>query len=72
MYEVDYTFSFGHESFIKLFSNFCMRATPEYLLEIPDGMRPLIKLRADPIGTVLNSRTTTLHKCEAVPKRARI
>jgi len=25
-----------------------------------------------PIGTVLNLRTTTLQKCEAVPRRARI
>ena len=30
------------------------------------------KLRAVPIGTVLNFRTTTSQKCEAGPRRARI
>ena len=29
-------------------------------------------LRAQPIGTVINSRTTASHECAAVPKRARI
>ena len=34
--------------------------------------RRMLKLRAVPIGTVLNLRTTASQKCEAVPRRARI
>jgi len=34
-------------------------------------VRRVLKLRAVPIGTVLNLRTTTSQKCEAVPRRAR-
>jgi len=37
-----------------------------------DRMRDSSKLRAVPIGTVLNLRTTTSQNCEAVPRRARI
>ena len=32
----------------------------------------ILELRAVPMGTVLNLRTTTSPKCEAVPKGARI
>jgi len=32
----------------------------------------ILKLGAVPIGTVLTSRSTTLQKCEEVPRRARI
>ena len=34
--------------------------------------RRVLKSRAVSIGTLLNSRTTTSHKYEAVPKRARV
>ena len=34
--------------------------------------RRVLKLRAVPIGTVLNLRTTTSQKCAALPRRARI
>ena len=32
------------------------------------GAMPLVKLRAAPIGTVLNLRTSASQKCEAVPE----
>ena len=34
--------------------------------------RRVLKLRAVPIGIVLNLTETTSQKCEAVPRRARI
>ena len=34
--------------------------------------RIILKLRVVPFGTVLDSRTTTAHNCEAVRRRARI
>ena len=37
-----------------------------------DEVRILLKVRAVPIGTVLNLRATTSQKCEAVPRRARM
>ena len=42
-------------------------------VEVPRRItRIIIKLRAVPRGKVLNLRTTTSQKCEAVPRRARI
>ena len=58
-----------------------IRSDEESENELPDGIDPelirritriILELRAVPIGTVLNFRTTTLQKCAAVPRRARI
>ena len=40
--------------------------------DVAPNTRRVLQLRAVPIGTVLNLRTTTSQKCEAVPRRARI